>query len=256
MPRRIFALSLVCFLLPARLAAQENQAWPERIIVTINAPYQPRDNQFSESLQFADSIRRTEDVKFKADYASRKGPLFDAGIGVRMARNIGLGVSASLFQRSDPGAFELAVPSPIVANRPLNLKGSVSGLNREELGVHIQTLYAVAIGRQLRVLLGGGPSILRVEQDLVRSVEFDMLPGFASLRFNQATVAQARKTVIGFNVGADLNWRLASHIGVGGMTRYSRANFVLDPGSASGMTRAIDSTAGGFHVGGGLRLMF
>jgi hypothetical protein len=219
-------------------------------------PFQPLDNQFSESLRFADSVRRTEDVRFKTDYASTTGPLFDAGVGVRAANNLGVGVVVSLFRHSNSGAFQLAVPSPIAANRPLDLKGSVSDLRREELSVHLQTLYALSLGKSYRVLLSGGPSMIRVTQDLVRSVEFDMVPGFTSLKFNQAIVSEASKTVIGFNVGADFSWTLASHIGVGAVARYSRANVVFDPGSALGLTRAIDSTAGGPQIGGGIRLMF
>ena len=238
------------------VVAQERQAWPERIFVTIDVPFQPLNNDFAESLSFADTTRKTENVTFAARYEPTRGALVDAGAGVRVVKNLGVGVTTSWFERESSGSFELAVPSPLVANRPLGLAGSVSGLNRTELGVHIKALYALPLGRNTRVMLGGGPSIFRTKQDLVRSIEFDKLPGFTGLKFDEALIAEVERTVVGFNVGADLTWALASHFGVGTVTRYSRAKLTLDPGSESGVSRAIEMHAGGLHIGGGIRLLF
>src|SRR5207247_1685194 len=135
--------------------------------------------------------------------------------GVRVANNFGVGVTASWFQRSGAGSFDLKVPNPLVANRPLDVSGSVSGLKRNELGIHIQALCALPLGKRTRVMLAGGPSIFNTKQDLVRSVEFETLPGFTSLKFNQAIIADVTRTVVSFNVSADLTWALASHFGIG-----------------------------------------
>jgi hypothetical protein len=243
-------------LLAAPLAAQENRAWPERTFVTIDVPFQPLDNGFSESLSFPDTLRRAENVTFVAGYAPTRGALFDLGAGVRLVNNVGVGVTASWFEHSSSGSFELMVPNPLVANRPLDLAGSVSGLNRNEFGIHIQALYAVALGKRARIMLAGGPSVFNTKQDLVRSIEFDTLPGFTSLKFDEALITDVRKTVVGFNVGADITWALASHLGVGTVTRYARAKATLDPGAASGVSRAIEMHAGGLQIGGGIRLLF
>jgi hypothetical protein len=253
---KVFGCLFVCALMAAPLAAQENRAWPERIFVTIDMPFQPLNNDFSESLSFADTVRRTENVTFVAGYESARGALFDVGAGVRVANNFGVGVTASWLRRSSGASFDLKVPNPLVANRPLDLAGSVSGLHRNELGMHIQGLYALALGKRGRVMLAGGPSVFRTTQDLVRSIEFDTRPGFTSLEFNQALIATVAKTVVGFNVGADMTWSLASHFGVGTVTRYSRAKLMLDPGAESGVRRAIEMHAGGLHIGGGIRLLF
>jgi hypothetical protein len=243
-------------LVAAQLAAQENRPWPERVFVTIDVPFQPLSNDFSESLRFADTIRRTENVSFVTDYASTRGASFDAGAGIRLTNNMGVGATVSWFRRSGSGFFDLMVPNPLIANRPLDLTGSISGLRRTEVGIHIQTLYALPLGRRSRVMLSGGPSVFNARQDLVRSIEFDMLPGFTSLRFDQALLAEVSRTVVGFNSGADITWALASRFGVGMVARYSRAKVTLDPGSQSGVSRAIDSHAGGLQLGGGIRLLF
>src|SRR2546428_12051634 len=152
-------------LVAAPLAAQEIRPWPERAFVTIDVPFQLLNNDFSESLRFADTIRKTENVSFVTDYASTRGTLFDAGAGVRLTNEMGVGATVSWFRRSASGSFDLTVPNPVVANRPLDLTGSISGLRRTELGIHIQTLYAVALGTRSRIMLSGGPSVFNVKQD-------------------------------------------------------------------------------------------
>jgi len=255
--RNVFRFLVASTLVAAApLAAQENLAWPERSFVTIDVPFQPLNNDFSETVSVADTLRRTENVAFVANYESTRGALVDIGGGVRVANNFGVGVTASWFQRSGAGSFDLKVPNPLVANRPLDVSGSVSGLKRHELGIHIQALYALALGKRTRLMLAGGPSIFNTTQDLVRSVEFETLPGFTSLKFNQAIIADVTRTVVGFNVSADLTWALASHFGIGTVTRYSRAKLTLDPGSESGVSRAIEMHAGGLQLGGGIRFLF
>jgi len=255
--RNVLGLLAGCTLLLASpLAAQENRAWPERTFVTIDVPFQPLNNDFSESLSFADTLRKSESVTFVAGYESTRGALFDVGAGMRLANRVGVGLTTSWFQHSGSGTFDLKVPNPLVANKPLDLTGTVSGLKRNELGIHIQALYAVALAKRARVLLAGGPSIFHTKQDLVRSIEFDTLPGFTSLKFDQALITEVKKTVVGFNVSADITWALASHLGVGTVTRYSRAKLTLDPGAESAVSRAIEVHAGGLQIGGGIRLLF
>ncbi len=256
MAKRILGFLMAGGLCAAPVNAQENRAWPERAFVTVDVPFQLLNNDFSESLSFADTGRRTENVSFVTDYASTRGALFDVGAGVRLAKSIGVGVSASWFRRSSSAVFDLKMPSPIAANSPLNVTGSVSDLRRRELGIHIHALQALPIGSRARVMLSGGPSVFHVKQDLVRSIQFDVLPGFASLTFDQALVTPVERTVVGYNVGADVTWAIASHFGIGAVTRYSRATATLDPGAQSSINRAIEMHVGGLHLGGGIQWRF
>jgi hypothetical protein len=232
--------------------AQEPGAWLQRSFLTIDVPFQALNNDFSEWVSFPDTLRRSENVTFAAGYESTRGALFDAGGGVRVVKNVGVGVVASWFQRSTTASFDLRVPNPLVANRPLVVSGSVPDLDREELGVHFQGLYAVPLANQLRLMLAGGPSVFRTKQDLIRSIEFDTLPGFTALSFNQALVTAVERTVVGFNVSADVTWAFAAHAGVGSVARYSRATVTLDPGAETGVARAVEMHAGGLQIGGGV----
>jgi len=249
-------LAACTLVVAAPLAAQENRAWFERTFVTIDLPFQALNNDFSESLTFADSVRRTENVNFLVHYPSTRGALFDVGAGVRLTTNVGVGVTGSWSQRSNSGSFDLKLPNPLVANSPLELTGAISDLHRSEMGFHIQALYARPLGRNVRVMLSGGPSIFKTTQDVIRSVEVDILPGFRSLQFDEALITEEKQTSLGFNVGADITWAFAEHIGVGTVTRYSRANVTWKPQSESGLSRAFETHAGGLHIGGGIRLLF
>jgi hypothetical protein len=256
MMRNVVGFLVVCVLLVTPLAAQENPAWPERTFVTIDVPFQVLNNNFAESLRLPDTIRKTENVTFVAGYPSTRGALFDVGAGVRVANSFGVGLTASQFQRSSSGSFALTVPNPFVANQPLDLVGSVSRLDHRELGLHIQALYALRLGKKGRVMLVGGPSIFKTKQDVVTHIDFNILPGFTSLMLDKALITGAKETVIGFNIGANITWALASHVGLGTLTRYSRATVTLHPGADAGASRAIEMNAGGLHIGGGIRLLF
>src|SRR5262245_470324 len=126
MMQRVFGFLLTCTLFgtgPA--AAQENRAWLQRTFLAIDVPFQPLNNDFSESLSFADAVKKTENVTFAAAYEPARGAGVDVGGGVRLAGNLGLGVTVSWFQHASSASFALAIPSPLVANRPLALTGTV-----------------------------------------------------------------------------------------------------------------------------------
>ena len=246
----------VAFCVAAPVAAQETAVWPERTFVSVNVPIQALNNGFTESISVADALRRNENDTFVARYESVRGPLADIATGIRLARRIGAGIAVSWLQRTSASAVDLSIPNPLVADRPLTLSAPVPDLDRREIGIHIQTLYAISLGRRTRVMASGGPSVFVVTQDLIESVEFERLPGFTGIQFADAIVKNDRETSVGFNVGADVTWALTSRFGVGTVVRYSRATVTFNPSSASGSARSIDVTAGGLHIGGGIRVFF
>ncbi len=256
MTRNLFVLLLIFIARAPSLKAQESRAWPERVFLTVDVPIQVLNNDFSESLRFADTVRPTENVSFDAAYPSVRGAMFDVGAGVRATRNAGVGVTASLFDRTSTASFTLAVPNPLVAGDPLDLSGSALRLRHREFALHIQALYALGLGNRTRLILSGGPSIFNTTQDLLRSVDVTILPGFRSLELNDPITKRVQKTVAGWNVGANVTWTVAGHIALGTVTRYARGNLTLDPGATSSLNREVRTHAGGLHIGAGIRLLF
>ena len=247
---------IACALAASPARAQEHRAWPERVLVTFDVPFQSLDNGFEEVVAYPDTLRRTEHVTFNSTYDSMRGAMLAAGGGARVFRDIGAGVTVTWFQPASNASYAVSVPNPLVANRPLTLSGSLEELNREEIGVHLQALYAVPLRNRLRVMLSGGPSIFRLKQDVLASIEFDRLPGFTALELHDTFVTPIEETAVGFHVGADVTWDLWKHFGVGSVTRYSRATVTIDPGSTAAASRRIELRAGGLQIGGGVRLMF
>ena len=64
---------------------------------------------------------------------------------------------------------------------------------------------------------------------------------------------QRSAAAVGFNAGVDLATYLTPTVGVGALVRFSRAIIDLTQPDGGG---SLAVTAGGLHVGGGLRLRF
>ena len=62
------------------------------------------------------------------------------------------------------------------------------------------------------------------------------------------TSARQSRGKAGFNVGGDVAYMFQPHVGVGADVRFTRARIAL--------TDTATVTAGGAHIGGGLRLRF
>jgi hypothetical protein len=239
------------------VAAQGHAAWPERTLVTIDVPFQTLHNDFAEFVSVTDAFVKTEKDTFTAAYAPPRGPSIDFGAAVRLAGSFGVGIAGSWFQRSGSATFNLSVPNPTVAGRPRELQGTAPDLNRREIALHLQALYAISLGRKGRLMLSAGPSSFNVRQDFVQGVEFDEAPGFSSVTLHQVLTTTLTRTIAGFNVGADVTWPIRSHLGVGTVARYSRATARFDPGSSTPMlTRSIEAQVGGLQIGAGLRVFF
>ena len=247
---------LACALAAVPASAQEHRSWPERVFVTFEVPFQSLDNGFEEVVAYPDTLRRTENITLNTTYDAMRGVMLAAGGGTRVFRSIGAGIMATWFRPTGTASYAVGIPNPLIANRPLTSTGSLDELNREEIGVHLQALYAVPLGSRMRIMLSAGPSFFQLKQDVLTSVEFDRSPGFTRLDFHDAVVTAADENLVGFNVGADVTWQPWKHLGIASVTRYSRATVMIDPGSTPATSRQIELRAGGLQLGGGVRLMF
>src|SRR5262245_45597613 len=121
--------------LAAPAAAQDKDAWPARVYVTADAPFQLLNNDFSETVTLTDAIVRGERDTFSAAYGSTRGATFDLGIGTHLTGAFGAGVTGSWFGRTADAALNLSVPSPAAANRARTLSATASGLHHREVGI-------------------------------------------------------------------------------------------------------------------------
>ena len=118
--------------------------------------------------------------------------------------------------------------------------------------MHIQAVYRLSLTKALDVLLGAGPSVINVGQDVVDSVTVTEAFPFDTVTFDHANTRRVAKTRTGFNVGADLTWTFSRYFGVGALLRYSHAKASL----AASDSNSVSIDLGGMQAGLGLRVRF
>jgi hypothetical protein len=238
------ALLLCGFAAPARA-----QAWPERFYVSFNGGVQTTSNAFDDRFEFEQYL---EAATVDVDYESDSGAFFDGGVGVRLWKGLGAGVAVSFFSKENPAAIEARIPHPFFDAQPREVSGEATSLARTDAIVHVQAMAMLDPAGPLRLVLFGGPSFFRVEQDLVTGVRYSEEYPFDTATFTGADTDTVDASAVGFNVGADVIWMVHEKVGIGGLVRFTRASLDLDaPGN-----RTIGIEAGGFQGGGGIRVVF
>ena len=220
-----------------------------RGFVTLNGGYQATSTDFTDNIVFTKFV---EEGDLDADYGLGGGPLLDMGGGVRLWRNLAVGVAVSAFGKDDDAGVTARVPHPFFFDRDRQISGSQAGMRREETAVHVQAIWIVPVNGALEVSVFGGPTFFDITQDLVTGVLFTQAYPFDTATFTGTTTGRQSASKVGFNVGADVSVYFFGHIGVGWLARFSRAT--IDLPSQDGGTVAVET--GGFQTGGGLRLRF
>jgi hypothetical protein len=185
-----------------------------------------------------------------ADYPGKVGVLVDGGFAFRLRKQIRAGVAVTYAMSDGAANVSARVPHPLQLDRPRDVSGTTSKLDRRETGVHAQLQYVVPITRKLHLVLAGGPSYFTVEQQLVDAVQYDHVYPYDEATFRGAVTRRAKGSAVGFNAGADAVWTLTRRVGLGGNIRFARGSVDLE--GSDGRTAGID--AGGVQGSVGLRL--
>ena len=192
-----------------------------------------------------------EDADFNAAYDIGAGTVFDGGGGVRLPNGLGFGLGVSRFERLDPASIDARIPHPFFFDRPRSLSGSAPDLTRLETAVHLEVRWFAAVDDAVEFSVFGGPTFFNLQQDLVTSIAYDHTYPYNEAAYDAASTTALSASAVGFHAGADIGFFFSEVIGVGALLRYSAASVDLP---ADDGTVPVD--AGGFHVGGGLRLRF
>ena len=217
-----------------------------RVAVSIIGGYQVTESTFSQSVTFE---QYSEPGSLTTTYTHERRPVADIGATVRVWRNFGVGVSGSHSDDSGTAQVHALVPHPFVFNQPREVNG-LADVTFTETVLHVQAAYWAQLTPRLDIVVSGGPSFFRVEQDFVSDVAFSETDPFNTATFEGATVERKQRSVTGANIGGEVGWRLARHFGLAGAVRYSRATADFPD------TSATPVRVGGLHLGGGVRLLF
>jgi hypothetical protein len=239
-----FAIS---FAATARPAAAQTRAWPERIWFSVSGGVQPTVNSFDDAF---DLPLNAETGKVSVAYPVKTGAILAAAGGVRVWKQLTLGLGVTRYNRGRDAAIDALLPHPFFDNQFRKVHGTTP-VTRTETGTHLLIGWMLPLTDRVRVLISAGPSALNVRQTFVAGVEFSETYPYDTATFTRATTTNATARAAGFNAGADAFWMFSHHVGAGGLLQMTRSRVDLRNGS-----RTITVDAGGAQVGAGLRVVF
>ncbi len=240
-------------LVAAGSADAQMQAWEDTGYFSINYGYQQGDRAFQESLT---ATVYDEQATYSIEHASIGGGHFDVGGGLRVWRNLAVGLAVTSFSTSAGAVITGTVPHPLFYNRLRTGSAVRSDLEHTELGVHFQAAWVLLLSEKISVTVAGGPSLFKVNQDLITAVAVapEIAP-FTEVALGTATPTSASESGVGVNAGVDVTYlvteRFGYRIGGGLFVRWAGGTVDLP---ASGGTQSID--VGGVQAGIGLRVRF
>jgi hypothetical protein len=204
-----------------------------------------------------------EPADFGADYGLPRGASFDFGGGFMITPVFGIGVSFSGTAHEDVAILDARIPHPIFANAYASDEAETDTmLQRIEGGVNLQAMIVAAQTDRFRFRIFGGPTYFRVEQDAVTDIRYDQaflfLQRVNAIEITEFDHERIEGTGWGLHAGADASVFFNRIIGVGGFAKFSRGSVDLENtlATAVGLDDEVSVKAGGFQVGGGLRLKF
>jgi hypothetical protein len=254
MKKTVVLVLLVCGVCAgtARESAAQVAPWSDRGYINIGWGVESGSSALSDT-RTTTIYEETATVTSASSFTS--GSLFDAGVGVRVWRNLTIGGAYHQEQNDTAGELTGSIPSPVFFNRPRTLTQRVEGLERKEKATHLVLGWVLPINNKLDVMVFGGPSFFRIEQDVVSNLTVGEQGGSFTAVIAQPTVTTRKASQTGYNVGADATyivWENDSvRLGAGGFVRFTKASFDIEMLNSSQPTEA-----GGVQFGFGARLRF
>ena len=235
-------------------AAAQGGTWADRGYVNIGFGVESGSSSTTDTHNFT---IYEEPATITSDTTWTSGSLIDAGFGVRVWRNLTVGIGYHQEENDTDGLLTGSIPSPIFFNRPRQLNQDDFVLDRKEKAVHLVLGWVVPINDKFDVMLFGGPSFFRLEQD-APALDADPIREGASpftTVVADVDVVTRKKSLAGYNVGADATYIVWSNdnlrIGAGGFVRFTQAS-----GEVLQLVNEVSTEVGGIQFGFGGRIRF
>jgi uncharacterized protein YgiM (DUF1202 family) len=224
--------------------------WTDRGYFSVNGFYETGVSGFTQT-QTWPSFAETATVN--VDFPAKNAAGFDVEGGFRVWRNMAAGIGITAVNRSTTTTVTGSMPNPLYLARPIAVTGGFDATN-SQVGIHLQVAWVIPVSPKMHLTVFGGPSIFMVEQTIVQPQGIALSSGypFDSGAISSAATTDASKTAFGFGAGADVAYFFTRTVGVGGILRYARASVSFP---VTGQP-SVETEAGGFQVGAGLRVRF
>lgn len=220
-----------------------------RVTLTVSGGIQSAAGADSDRVTFD---RNVETETIDVTYPSGPGVLVDVGGRVRIWKWLGLGVAVGHVTGEGTADVTASIPHPFLFNEPRIVTGKQAGMSREETAIHVQVQYTIRATKRVRIVLGGGPSRIKLTEDVVTDVNVVETYPYATAMFSRAVSRGATASVNGFNAGVDVTWNMTRNFGFGALVRYTQADADLDVRNG----HALAAKAGGAQAAGGVRFAF
>ena len=252
MNRFVTALFVVgSVFIASREASAQGAPWSDRGYINVGWGVESGSSAMTDT-QTSTIYQEAATITTSSTFTS--GSLFDVGVGIRLWRNLTVGVGYHQEQNDTEGQVTGSIPSPVFFNRPRALSGT-EPLDRKEAATHVNIGWVMPFSDKFDVMVYGGPSFFRLTQEVISSVVPNESGATASTIGSTITTAERKKSQTGYNVGADATYIAWSNdsvrLGVGGFVRFSQASVDVDLLSTSQPT-----DVGGVQFGFGARLRF
>jgi hypothetical protein len=237
----------------SREAAAQGLGAPsdDRVLVTIGFGEESGSSDMSDTMNLT-VYEEPATVTTSTTWSS--GSIFEVSAAVRVFMNFTVGVGYHQETNTTDTQISAVVPHPIFFNRPRNITATESGLYRRENATHLTFGWIVPVDDKLDVHVTGGPSFFRLRQDVVSAVRAAETADLNN-PVVQSTVTEQRKSVTGFNLGADVTYILWQNddmrIGAGGFLRYTSAE-----ADVLMLANEVSTKVGGMQFGFGARVRF
>ena len=221
----------------------------ERLRISVNAADQVTSRTLTQNFTVPINV---EAAPIATSIEVANTPMFDIGASYRFLNRLAAGLSFSTLSRDVDGTLDAKIPHPFYFNMPRTIGGTVPGMHHQETGVHVYAMYFVPVGGKLDVGVFGGPSHFSVKQDFATDVDYTASYPFDTATFTGAPLERISASVTGYNVGADVSWRLTHLLAVGGLIRFTGASTTFTVASGN----EVDADLGGLQTGVGVRIIF
>jgi len=213
----------------------------KNIFLDVNFGVQPTSGTFLIS---AAPIIYGETAPLTSTQPFGSAPFLDASAGYRVWRDLSVGIAlTTTFTSTSEATVVVGVPSPVFFDRRISQTITIDELERKERSAHLVIGWTTPVSDKVDASVMGGPSYIKVFQDLVQGVTVQDGTQNAT-----ATADTQTATSVGFHFGGELTYLIRPKIGMGGMFRYVKASVDLPA--------VLDLKGGGMQLGGGLRLRF
>jgi hypothetical protein len=157
--------------------------------------------------------------------------------------SIGVAIGYSSFSSTGSVQGSATVPSPLFFNRNATVTINAADAKRTDRNVYLVLVGFVPITEKVELSAFVGPSITRVQQELIADVSVP-----AGTQNVVSTIQSQSATSKGVNVGVNATYLVLKQLGAGIFLRYN--------GGSVDLASVKDVKVGGFQAGIGLRLRF